>query len=179
MSVRILKLLFFLFFLASLSSCATRKPKRNIVYSPAIVRVQKSDYLENNPCKINKDQWQLIEESLSWLGTPYEYAGDKKGVGTDCSGMMLRIYKDILGISLPRNSAKQAEVCKVVDKDDLIPGDLVFFATGKDNKRISHVGMMITKEEFIHASSSKGVVINSLYTPYYTRTYILGGRVKK
>lgn len=179
MQYRILRIFFILFVLIVMASCATHKPKHAVKYQPAIVHVNKADYLENNPCELNQDQWNLIEESLTWLGTPYEYAGDKKGKGTDCSGMTLRLYMDVLGIPIPRNSAKQAEACKVIDKVDLVPGDLVFFATGKDQNRISHVGMMLTNEEFIHASSSKGVVINSLYTPYYTRTYIVGGRVRK
>lgn len=161
------------------ASCSSRKTAKPVVYKPAVVRVNKADYLDNNPCKLDKEQRALIEESLTWLGTPYRYAADVKGEGTDCSGMMLRLYMDILGKPLPRNSAKQAEVCDEVKKEDLRPGDLVFFATGRDPKRISHVGMMLTAEEFIHASSSKGVVINSLYTPYYTRTYIFGGRVKR
>lgn len=164
--------------LAFLVSCSTSKPK-SVVYKPAVVNVNKSDYLQNNPCKLNDDQRALIEESLTWLGTPYLYAADCKGKGTDCSGMILRLYMDVLNIPLPRNSAKQAEACKEVDKSDLKPGDLVFFATGKDPQKISHVGMMLTNEEFIHASSRKGVVINSLYTPYYTGRFLRGGRVKR
>lgn len=176
--MRLLVRFIFPVLLLLLASCSTHKPKP-VAYKPAVVHVNKADYLDNNPCDLDDDQWALIEESLSWLGTPYRYACDAKGEGTDCSGMTLRLYQDILGIAIPRNSAKQAEACKEVDKEDLRPGDLVFFATGSDPKRISHVGMMLTGEDFIHASSRKGVVINSLYTPYYTRTYICGGRVKR
>lgn len=164
--------------LLCLASCSTNKPKP-VTHKPAVVKVDKSDYLKHNPCHLDSDQYALIEEALEWLGTPYAYARAEKGKGTDCSGMTMRLYEDVLGIKLPRNSAKQAEACKEIDKKNLRPGDLVFFATGKDKHRISHVGMMLTDDAFIHASSSKGVVINSLSTPYYTRTYICSRRVRR
>lgn len=163
----------------SLFSCSSHRPKQTVTYKPVKVHVDKDDYLRHNPCKLDDDQYALVEEALGWLGTPYAYARDEKGKGTDCSGLTLRLYLDVLGVKLPRNSAKQAEACKEIDKGKLRPGDLVFFATGKDPERISHVGMMLTDDEFIHASSRKGVVINSLSTPYYTRTYLKSGRVRR
>lgn len=165
-----------------MSGCAShKKSAKPGVYKPAVVQVSDpSLYLDSNPWgRLDDDQYALVEEALEWLGTPYAYACDSKGKGTDCSGMTLRLYEDVLSVKLPRNSAKQAEACKEIDKDDLRPGDLVFFATGKDPERISHVGMMLTADEFIHASSRKGVVINSLSTPYYIRTYIRSGRVRR
>lgn len=164
---------------ATLSSCSSQKPKPDVVVKPVTVITDKDTYLDHNPCKLNDDQRALIKEAFEWLGTPYAYACDAKGKGTDCSGMTMRIYLDVLNVKLPRNSAKQAEACKEIKKEQLRPGDLVFFATGKDPKRISHVGIMISDREFIHASSSKGVQINSLESPYYTRTFIKAGRVER
>lgn len=120
---------------------------------------------------------RIIEEAYTWMGTPYIYAGAEKGRGTDCSGMVLRVYEDVCGVKLPRNSAKQAEFCKEIRKRDVKTGDLVFFATGKDPRRISHVGIMIDDDNFIHASSSKGVVVSQVSTPYYIKTFIQYGRV--
>lgn len=119
----------------------------------------------------------IIEESLTWLGTPYKYAGSSKEDGTDCSGMVLRIYEDITAHKLPRNSAAQAEHCIPLSENDVEGGDLVFFATGKDPDKISHVGIIIDSERFIHSSTSKGVVISNLYTPYYQKTFRMFGRV--
>ena len=119
----------------------------------------------------------IIRECHDWLGTPYQYAGYEKGVGADCSGMVLSVYLDATGIKLPRNSAKQAEFCKHIKKSAVKPGDLVFFATGSDPDRISHVGIMIDNVRFIHSSSSKGVCISDVTTPYYTRTFKMYGRV--
>lgn len=127
--------------------------------------------------KGNRDQRRLIEEAFTWMGTPYEYAGLSKGKGVDCSGMVMKVYEDVAGRKLPRNSARQAEWCETIEAKDIEIGDLVFFATGKDPDRVSHVGMIVDDESFIHASSSKGVVVSKLSNPYYLRTFIKFGRV--
>ncbi len=127
---------------------------------------------------VDKKQKRLVEEAYTWLGAPYKYGGADKKKGTDCSGMVLRVYEDVAGVKLPRNSAKQAEYCKKIKRDKVRTGDLVFFATGKDPKKISHVGIMVTPEYFIHASTSKGVVVSDVNTPYYQRTFIQYGTVK-
>lgn len=119
----------------------------------------------------------IIDEAYSWLGTPYGYAHSEKGVATDCSGMVLEVYEKIAGIKLPRNSAKQAEFCKSIHQKDVKVGDLVFFATGKNEDVISHVGIMVDEKNFIHASASKGVVISDMTQPYYVRTFRGFGRV--
>lgn len=122
---------------------------------------------------------KLIEEAYTWLGTPYAYAKAEKGIGTDCSGMVMTIYSEIEGCTLPRNSAKQAEFCLPLEENETRSGDLVFFATGKDPEKISHVGLLIDSNSFIHASSSKGVVISELHAPYYIRTLRGFGRVPR
>lgn len=122
---------------------------------------------------------KIIKEARSWIGTPYKYAGQEKGKGADCSGMVMMVYERATGDKLPRNSAKQAEFCKKIDASDVDAGDLVFFATGKDPDRISHVGIVIDNENFIHASSSKGVVISNFTTDYYQRTFRMFGRVPR
>ncbi|MBD5194174.1 MAG: C40 family peptidase [Bacteroidales bacterium] len=126
--------------------------------------------------KGNKVQREILEEANKWLGTPYKYAASRKGVGTDCSGMVLKVYESVIGELLPRNSAKQAEYCIPINSDEVQLGDLVFFATGKDPNKISHVGIIIDEDNFIHASSSKGVVISSLSSNYYQRTFKQFGR---
>lgn len=119
----------------------------------------------------------LIEEAQTWIGTPYKYAMSDKHRGSDCSGMVLAVYLDALGIKLPRNSAQQAEFCTPVKLRQVLPGDLVFFATGKDVSRVSHVGIMLDYENFIHVSTSKGVVISKITTPYYTSRFMGFGKV--
>lgn len=120
---------------------------------------------------------RIAEESLTWIGTPYGYGRSEKGVSTDCSGLVLIIYDQIAEIKLPRNSAQQADFCEELKEKDIKPGDLVFFATGKDKKKVSHVGIMVDGEKFVHASGSKGVMLSEMTTPYYRRTFIKYGRV--
>jgi lipoprotein Spr len=127
--------------------------------------------------KSSKTQKKIIEEAETWIGTPYQYAHAEKGEGTDCSGMVMSVYESVTGVKLPRNSAKQAEFCQEIDAEDVETADLIFFATGKDPDRISHVGIVIDNERFIHASSTKGVVISNFTTPYYQRTFRKFGRV--
>lgn len=128
--------------------------------------------------KKNKTKENIFhEEVLSWLGTPYKYGASEKGIFTDCSGMVMVVYENIFDIKLPRNSAKQAEFCNKLSEKNVKSGDLVFFATGRDEKKISHVGIMIDAIRFVHASSSKGVIISEITTPYYQRTFKMFGRV--
>ena len=138
---------------------------------------KKPDIETTNIPNIKGEQKKIVEEALSWLGTPYKYAASEKGKGTDCSGMVLKVYEDVAGTKLPRNSKKQAEICKKLKQRDVKPGDLAFFATGKDKKTISHVGIMIDDVKFIHASAKRGVVISNMTTDYYQRTFIMYGRV--
>lgn len=124
-------------------------------------------------------QKRIVKEAMEWMGTPYAYAKNEKGEGTDCSGMVMTVYESVAGIKIPRNSALQADFCKSLDAGDVRLGDLVFFATGHDENRISHVGIMVDDTSFIHASTKKGVVISDLNTPYYIRTFRRFGRVPK
>lgn len=122
------------------------------------------------------DLTKVVEEAKTWIGTPYAYGRAEKGSGTDCSGMVLRVYEKVTGCKIPRNSAKQADFCIPLSKKDVVPGDLVFFATGKDPAKVSHVGIMLDDVSFIHAST-KGVLISRIDSPYYIRTFMGYGRV--
>lgn len=135
------------------------------------------DYENVDVGKGDKRSAKVIAEALEWIGTPYKYAGQDKGVGTDCSGLVMKVYFDVLDWKLPRNSAKQAEFCTRIDSGDVKRGDLVFFATGKDPEKVTHVGIVVDDETFIHASSSKGVVVSRFDNPYYRRTFIMFGRI--
>lgn len=127
--------------------------------------------------KTGKKQKKIVEEAYSWIGTPYKYAASEKGKATDCSGLVMKVFENATGLKLPRNSAKQAEFCDEIKAEEVDIGDLVFFATGKDSNRISHVGIVVDNESFIHASSSKGVVVSKFANNYYRRTFIKFGRV--
>lgn len=118
----------------------------------------------------------LIDEAAAWIGTPYVYAGHSKS-GTDCSGLMMEVFDRSIGVRLPRNSRMQHDYCTEVKRDKVLPGDLLFFATGSDRGRVSHVGLYIGDNRMIHASSSRGVIVSSLSESYYLNRFHSAGRV--
>ena len=118
----------------------------------------------------------LVKSARQWIGTPYVYGGRSKS-GTDCSGMIMVIYDEVAGLSLPRNSAAQRDYCVSVSRRQLEPGDLVFFTTSKRGGKVNHVGMYVGDGRIIHASSSRGVIESSLDEKYYATHYHSSGRV--
>ena len=107
-------------------------------------------------------QNDLIETANKLLGTPYCYGGQSYDC-TDCSGFVLQVYSSV-GIDLPRTAALQYEYAQEISGDPEI-GDLVFFSgNGKD---ITHVGIYIGSGEFVHASTSNGVMRSALTDAYY------------
>jgi cell wall-associated NlpC family hydrolase len=124
-----------------------------------------------------KDNKKLYKELKRWLGTPYVYAAHTCGEGTDCSGMVMEVYLKIYNIKVHRNSAKMLEEnCRVIDLDDLKEGDLVFFCTNGDS-RVSHVGIYLKDNKFVHASSSRGVCVDDLRQNYYATHFYAAARV--
>lgn len=117
---------------------------------------------------------KVIEEGLTWMGTPYIWGGaSRKGV--DCSSLVMLTFRKG-GINLPRTSNEQATQGNRVAYDDLVPGDLVFFNTL--GRRISHVGIYIGNGRFLHAPSTGNFVrIDKLYSKYWSRRYVTARRV--
>lgn len=169
------------FLCAAVTSCSSKKKVNRSFYDSQLEVLNKrpsgNDKNDNAHKDISKLRKKIVQEAYGWLGTPYAYGREEKGVACDCSGMVMRIYEKIAGIKLPRNSAKQSEFCRRLKKKDVLPGDLCFFATGKDPNRISHVGIMVDDNNFIHASTSKGVVVSDINQSYYVRTFMGFGRV--
>lgn len=123
---------------------------------------------------------RVITSARTYIGTPYKYGGTTRA-GMDCSGLLLNSFKAI-DLSLPRTSEAQSKVGAQVKMKDLEPGDLVFFATGKKRKKVTHVGLVTEvkgKEhvKFIHASSSLGVVETNIYADYYQKRFRQARRV--
>jgi len=120
---------------------------------------------------------QIISNAKQYLGANYRWGGTSANTGFDCSGFVYTVYKSV-GITLNRSSRDQIKNGTIIARSELKPGDLVFFATS-GGSRISHVGIYIGNDEFIHSSSSnrRGVVISSLSESYYNRTYVNACRV--
>jgi len=131
-----------------------------------------------NPERLKGEDKRIVEEALTWLGTPYRYGGADYS-GTDCSGLTMKVYLKALGLTIPRNSAQQQKFCKSIKKGALTTGDLLFFATGRDKKKVSHVGLYLGDGQFIHASASRGVIISNIDERYYANNYHSSGHVSR
>lgn len=128
----------------------------------------------------NKLAEQIIESASKNLGAPYKYAGTTKS-GFDCSGLVFTTFNQF-DIKLPRSSADQSKVGIDLGKNisKAQKGDLIFFKTNNRSK-INHVGIVIkTKDdelEFIHSSTSRGVIISSTKESYYEKTFAQLNRI--
>jgi lipoprotein Spr len=110
-----------------------------------------------------------------WYGTHYRMGGTTKK-GIDCSAFSGTLLSSIYSFEVPRTAREQYRICEHINKEDLLPGDLVFFNT---RGGVSHVGVYLTNDHFVHSSSSDGVKISSLDDPYYAKVFIGGGRVNQ
>ena len=112
-----------------------------------------------------------------WMGVRYRYGGDSHN-GIDCSAFVRRLYDKVYSTDLVRTARDQFSSCILEkNKDSLSEGDLVFFKIR--SKRISHVGVYLKNNYFVHASSSQGVMISNLNDAYWTRYFVGGGIVPK
>jgi len=98
-----------------------------------------------------------------WRGTPYRYGGTNQS-GIDCSALIQDAYRSIYQMQIPRTTRQQRTIGFRVAANQLQVGDLLFFQPKGNN---NHVGVYIGKQRFIHASSSKGVIISALDNPYW------------
>ncbi len=150
------------------STVTTRGQKGSSVYHPV-------EFVKINP-DLHAPEKALLTEAKKWLGTPYKYGGESND-GIDCSALMLNVFRDALAIKLPRSSRQQFDFTEAISKSELIPGDLIFFATGRDKKTVSHVGMYIGEDKMVHSSASRGVMVSRINEEYFVNTFVAAGRV--
>lgn len=121
---------------------------------------------------------RLVEFIDGWYGTRYRYGGNDKS-GVDCSGFSTAFIGFLFHFAIPRTSSEQYKQSKRIKKSELEEGDLVFFYTRGRRHGVSHVGIYLRNNKFVHASTSSGVVINDLDDEYYARNYAGAGRVRQ
>ena len=113
---------------------------------------------------------RIAEYAKQYIGYNYKYGGSSPSTGFDCSGFAQYVYSSC-GYSIGRTCTNQLGYGTAISKSELNPGDLVFFDT-MDKGKVSHVGMYIGNNEFIHAANSKKGVIKSTLTGYYDKKFI-------
>lgn len=162
-----------------LSSCGSRKETVQLYDPKEVAHLSKK--LSINLSNQNKDDdknMPLYAESSLWIGTPYRYGGTSRK-GTDCSGLVMQIFKKVYNKKLPRSTSGLAKSnYKKISKDKLATGDVILFATGKDKKTVSHAGIYLKDGKFIHASTSSGVIVSNLSDNYYQKAWVRAIRVK-
>ena len=126
---------------------------------------------------VSKSASALISYAKKFLGKPYVW-GAQGPNSFDCSGFTYYVFKNSANITLPRTSKDQSTYGTTISKKNLKVGDLVFFDTsGSNSGNVSHVGIYIGSNQFIHASSSKGKVVISDFNNYYTNAFVKAKRV--
>jgi cell wall-associated NlpC family hydrolase len=142
------------------------------VFVPSWLQKKYAEKMGVNPEDItNTTLYNFVED---WYGTRYVYGGTTRR-GIDCSAFVQKMTDCVLGSKVVRTAAAQQRTTKYISKDSLQEGDLVFFKVNVS--RISHVGVYLQNGYFAHASSSRGVMISSLNSGYWSRYYAAGGRV--
>jgi lipoprotein Spr len=110
-----------------------------------------------------------------WYGVPYKYGGCQK-TGIDCSCFTNLLYEDVYKIKTARSATDMYNVSEKIELGELKEGDLIFFKI--NSNLVSHVGVYLRKNCFVHASTSRGVVISSMDEAYYKKYFHSGGRIK-
>lgn len=153
-----------------LSSCKTKqKTATNSNNQLKLKYAEKLKVSHNEISNINL--YSFIDE---WYGVKYKYGGTTKS-GVDCSGFCNVLYGYVYNKQLPRTTKSISKKANKVAKKKLKEGDLVFFDIA--GKKKSHVGIYLINNYFVHASTSKGVIISSLLNPYYKKSFNTGGRL--
>jgi lipoprotein Spr len=141
------------------------------------IQLKYAAYLKTSPSEIKSIRlYTFIDE---WMGVPFLMGGTTKD-GIDCSAFVQRLFLDVYRIQLPRTVIEQLKSARIEPFGSLkyvAEGDIIFFHTA-DNKYVSHVGVYLCNNMFINASTTSGVTISRLNSPYWRDAFILAGRVK-
>lgn len=159
------------------AGCGTSK--KTIADNTKYVQIEKKEDKKETKTKtedINSIAQALIEEGMTWIGVPYKYGGNDRG-GIDCSGFILQVFQKVTELKMPRTSRQQRTFCTDISKEEMVPGDLIFFSSPNSQGNVAHVGMYIGEGKMIHASSSRGVITAAVESSYFIKHYICAGRV--
>lgn len=134
-----------------------------------------SDHLQHARESVGEHASQLVVNAMGFLGVPYKYGGSSiESGGFDCSGFVRAVYEKSVGKVLPRRASEQAAATEAIDRNDLKPGDLVFFNTMR--RAFSHVGIYVGEGKFIHAPRSGSTVRVEDMRQQYWQTRFNGAR---
>ena len=154
-----------------LTGCGGQSVKPAVVDKTSVAEKPVVSWRYNNvtplPAAEATVQEQLLRQFAEWDGVPYRLGGTTKR-GIDCSAFVQRSFAAQFDLNLPRTTLKQAVIGTPVGRDELRPGDLVFFKTGKYSR---HVGIYIGNQSFLHSGETLGVSITPLANPYWRKRF--------
>lgn len=128
--------------------------------------VQLSGQLTQAKDKASSKATDMVMQAMDLLGVPYRRGGNSENTGFDCSGFVRHLYEKSVGFVLPRRAEEQARSTEVISREDLKPGDLVFFNTMR--RAFSHVGMYVGDGKFIHSPrTGKSVKVDDMRSAYW------------
>ena len=157
-----------------LAGCASAPPRRATAIVLPETRQQQPAARHRMPAKPTLVRRSIARLAIDLVGTPYRYGGTTPDRGFDCSGLVFYTYERS-GLKVPRTSAQLFRRAKKIALSQARQGDLVFF---EDQTKLSHVGIYLGHDLFVHApSTGRTVTIASLDTPYYHRHLVAVGRI--
>lgn len=134
---------------------------------PAPAPVKKQATTKSKTTAPATSAWRT--EANKWMGTPYRVGGQTRS-GMDCSGFAGVVYRNVANVNLPRTTTAQYKASRAISSNQVRPGDLLFFNTS--GKGVSHVGISLGGDKFVHASTRRGVIISSFRETYYAKTFL-------
>jgi cell wall-associated NlpC family hydrolase len=116
---------------------------------------------------IKEARQEVVRKTMDYLAIPYLWGGQHPQTGLDCSGFVQLVFEDV-GLDLPRVSRDQFRATEYLTPQNVLPGDLIFFAMkNPGSKKVDHVGIYVGKGFFVHASFTNGIHIDPITSPYY------------
>lgn len=173
-------LVYSIIFVLLMGACGSQKSTKGQLYDPKEVAAlsEKLGIEIRNTDKDDDRNMYLYAESSLWLGVPYRNGGLSRR-GVDCSGFTFLMYQKVYDKNIPRSTSDLSKMkMQKISKGNLRTSDLVFFATSRNKNTINHVGIYLKDGYFVHASTSKGVIVSHLSEDYYKRTWKKGGRIR-
>ncbi|MPS72035.1 MAG: NlpC/P60 family protein [Chryseobacterium sp.] len=176
------KLLLVIILSALVISCGTSRSAKKYTYKKPSTTNKSANLKKLNSSysgNVSGTRASILDNAENYLGTPYKYAGNTPA-GFDCSGLVCKVF-DEEKIQMPRRSSDQAKQGRSINVSEARPGDLLFFATA-GGSTVTHVGIVhdiLNSGEvtFIHASTSKGVIISSLNEAYWNKAFLFARSV--
>ena len=151
------------------------KNQSSLVYQEEVATEKElAEFADNKPYQLPVLADSILERGMSLIGTRYRFGGSSEA-GFDCSGFIGYLFREEAGMNLPRSTREMINVdALLVARNKLQPGDLLFFATNGRRGRVSHAGIYLGDDQFIHSSSrrSGGVRVDSLGDTYWSKTFI-------